>query len=46
MVFVHTEKGSDNVEWSKALEILKSLEIKYSGRTVVLNLYKNQTAIL
>lgn len=42
----HTKKAFTNVEQLKMFEILKSPGIKCNSRKMMLNLYKNQTAMI
>lgn len=42
IAFVDVEKSSDNVEWPKMFEILKSLAINCNKRTMI----KNETAMV
>ena len=46
LAFVDWEKAFDSVDWNTLFQILKVAGVKYRERRVILNLYKNQTAVI
>ena len=46
IAFVDAEKTFDNINWNIMLKVLRDVKVDYMNRRIVLQLYKNQRALI